>query len=81
MTFELKAKENIFTWPTLRYFILHKNMTLPKVECFSQMLLPIYFRPSKELQVLLSFQSLQPVILLSLSVENFQDAVGVSNRI
>jgi hypothetical protein len=34
ITFKLKAKENIFTWPSSCYFILHKNMTLTKVECF-----------------------------------------------
>jgi hypothetical protein len=36
ITFKLKAKENIFTQPSFCYFILHKNMTLTKVECFSQ---------------------------------------------
>jgi len=56
-------------------------MILPKVECFSYMLLSICFRPSKEPQVLLSLQSLQPVMLLLQIVEYFQDALGVSNGI
>jgi hypothetical protein len=35
ITFKVKVKENIFTRPSSCYFILHKNMTLTKVECFS----------------------------------------------
>ena len=81
ITFKLKAKENIFTWPSCCYFILHKTMTLTKVENFSQMLLSIYFRPSKQPQVLLSLQSLQPVMLLLQIVEYFQDTVGMFNGI
>jgi hypothetical protein len=80
-TFKLKAKENIFTRPSSCYFILHKNMTLTKVECFSQMLLSIYFRLSEQPQVLLSLQSLQPVMLLLQTVEYFQDVVGMFNGI
>ena len=81
ITFKLKAKENIFTRPSRCYFILHKNMTLTKVECFSQMLLSIYFRLLKQPQVLLSLQSLQPVMLLLQTVEYFQDVVGMFNGI
>jgi len=37
-------------------------MTLPKVECISQILSSIYFGPSKEPQVVVSLQSLQPAM-------------------